>query len=397
MKNRNLVLLVLAIGCGLVAAFLTAKLSAGNRTEMVPVLVAAKNLDQGTKLDKPEELFVRKPFPKESVPPDFLDDLNTLKGKILQRTIRPGTHVTLEDITPRDSIQLPIVNGVMYKAMAIRVTQESIIGGLVSPGSRVDVVATERQTNGKTASTVILQYVLVVAVNDAVRRPEDGSSFKQAQTVSLAVTQKEGMVLAMAKERGTISLMLRSPEDTKVSKGKNTVSEYGDTREEANSDGGRGPDSSTAKVVIAKKTVPAGTKLDNPEEYFDIRDWPGDAPENSLATLEEIKGRTVTREVFAHNFVPREAFDSLPAKPDTDATVKLEPSKTHTMTIQIGASTPQFLKYDKDGRLLEGSGIGIGAGPASVPSAPSTKRDSSPTIEPEKPGKSEDKPGKNDF
>ena len=40
MKNRNIVLLALAIGCGLVAAFLTAKLGASNKTEMVPVLVA---------------------------------------------------------------------------------------------------------------------------------------------------------------------------------------------------------------------------------------------------------------------------------------------------------------------------------------------------------------------
>ncbi|MFL5338797.1 MAG: SAF domain-containing protein, partial [Gemmataceae bacterium] len=96
MKNRNIVLLALAIGCGLVAAFLTAKLGASNKSaEMVPVLVAAKNLDQGTKLDDPEKFFVRKPFPKESVPPEFIDDPSQMKGKVLQRTIRAGTHVTL--------------------------------------------------------------------------------------------------------------------------------------------------------------------------------------------------------------------------------------------------------------------------------------------------------------
>ena len=90
MKSKNMVLLALAVGCGLVAAFLTAKLGAGSKQEMIPVLVAAKNLDQGTKLDKIEEQFVRKPFPKESVPPEFIDDPAQFKGKSLQRSVRAG-------------------------------------------------------------------------------------------------------------------------------------------------------------------------------------------------------------------------------------------------------------------------------------------------------------------
>jgi len=390
MKNRNLVLLALAIGCGLVAAFLTAKLSQAKTTEMVPVLVAAKNLDQGTKLEKPEELFVRKPFPKESVPPDFVDDINQLRGKILQRTVRPGTHVTLDDITPVATITLPVVNGVPYKAMAVRVTQESIVGGLVTPGARVDVLATERQQNGKTMTTVILQYVLVVAVNDTTRRPDTDTSFKNATTVTLAVTQKEGMILQMAKERGTLSLMLRAPDDTRTTKRGTSLQDYTDTKEDPSTyEGGKGPDTATTKVVVAKKTVPAGTKLDNPEEFFDVRDWPGDPPDNSIAALEDIKGRTLTRDVFAHNFVPKEAFAGEITKRDGPV-VKAD---SHTMAIQVGTSAPQFLRYE-NGRLQEGSGIGT----AGIPSAPSTKRDSSPAIEQEKKSeKSEDKPGKDDF
>src|SRR5262245_13212652 len=184
MKSKNVVLLALAVGCGLVAAFLTAKLGAGNKQEMIPVLVAAKNLDQGTKLDKPEEQFVRKPFPKESVPPEYIDDPTQFKGKSLQRSVRAGSHITMADITPRNSIELPVdpKTGIPYKAMALRVAPETIVGGLVLPGSRVDVVSVERLTNGKTVSNMILQNVLVVGV-DVNNSEQDGQGYiKNDQT-----------------------------------------------------------------------------------------------------------------------------------------------------------------------------------------------------------------------
>src|SRR5947209_20621188 len=133
MKSKNMVLLALAVGCGLVAAFLTAKLGAGNKTEMIPVLVAAKNLDQGAKLDKIEEQFVRKPFPKESVPPEFIDDPAQLKGKTLQKSLRAGSHCTMADITAKNAIELPVdqKTGVMYKAMALKVAADTSVAGLV--------------------------------------------------------------------------------------------------------------------------------------------------------------------------------------------------------------------------------------------------------------------------
>ncbi len=220
MKQKNMILLALAIGCGLVAAFLTAKLGAGSRTEMVPLLVAAKNLDQGTKLEKPEELFVRKPFPRESLPPEYIDDITQLKGKVLQKSIRAGSHCTNADVTPRMLLDLPIdpTTGVMYNAMALKVRPETVVGGLVIPGARVDVVSVEHMQNGKTMSTMILQHVLVVGVDDSTTRPEDAPSIRNAKTVTLAVKQQEGMMLALAQEKGNVFLMLRDQKNDKVNK-----------------------------------------------------------------------------------------------------------------------------------------------------------------------------------
>jgi len=234
MKSKNMVLLALAIGCGLVAAFLTAKLGATNKTEMVPVLVAAKNLDQGLKIDEPEKLFVRKPYPPESVPPEFINDLAALKGKVLQRTIRPGATVSVADITPPKTITLPVrADGTMYKAMGIRVAAETVAGGLVIPGDHVDIISIERYQNSKVASVPVLQNVLVVAVNAQAQLAENQTAVKDAATVTLAVTHKEGQQLALADTRGVIRLLLRSKDDQTKEKNLKSIEALGKPEEDA--------------------------------------------------------------------------------------------------------------------------------------------------------------------
>src|SRR5262245_37656486 len=128
----------------------------------------------------------------------------------------------------RSGIELPSDpdTGEKYKAMAIRTAPETIGGGLVLPGSRVDVVSVERQTNGKTVSSTVLQNVLVTGVDINTSRPDDSGYIKNAQTVTMAVKQTEGMVLALAQKRGDVFLMLRSPDDDKVNKNLKTLADY---------------------------------------------------------------------------------------------------------------------------------------------------------------------------
>lgn len=366
MKNKNMVLLALAVGCGLVAAFLTAKLGAGGRTEMVPVLVAAKNLDQGTKLDKLEEQFVRKPFPHESVPPEFVDDATTLKGKTLQRSVRAGSHVTMADVTPRSTIELPVdpKTGVMYKAMALRVAPETVVGGLVLPGARVDVLSVETQRgSGKTVSSMILQNVLVVGVDVNTSRPDEQHYIKNAQTVTLAVKQSEGLVLALAQKRGEVSLMLRSPDDDKVNKHLKSVTDYvyGDKNAEGGSDDGSG--ATKPKILVAREPIPAGTKILEPEHYFAEIDWAGVVPDNYITKFEDVKGKVVGNPLAANAPVMQETFDDTGVKPIVPSPGKgplvaaNSNAKIHTMIIQQGGAQPYYARY-RDGKLETSTGAG---------------------------------------
>ena len=354
MKQKNMILLALAIGCGLVAAFLTAKLGAGSKGEMVPVLVAAKNLDQGTKLDKPEELFVRKPFPKESVPPEFVDDITQLKGKVLQRSVRAGSHCTMGDVTPRTGIELPIdpATGVMYNAMAIKVDPATVVGGLVVPGAKVDVVCVERRPNGKTSSTMILQNVLVVGVNETTVRPDDQGYIKNAQTVTLAVKQQEGMILALAGERGKVSLMLRDPNNTKIKKNMREVVDYQPRSRE--DDPTEGTSQEKTRVAIAKQTITAGTKIDDPTDYFEEMEWPSTlVPDNFITKIDDLKGKTVVKDLLKNSPVVKEAFEGEAPKTDRAGIAGANPKSDvnrHTITFQVGGSMPYYAHF-KNGKL----------------------------------------------
>ena len=78
--------------------------------------------------------------------------------------------------------------------------------GFLTPGSKVDVLATFKRNN-KVHAFSLLVNVLVVAVDSPVvagKVPE--------VTVSLAVVPKEALVLALAKTRGCqLNLLLRNP------------------------------------------------------------------------------------------------------------------------------------------------------------------------------------------
>src|SRR5262245_25127367 len=87
MKQKNLAMLGVAVGCGLVAAVAVAKLSAGGSRgpDTAKVLVAKKDIPLQTKLDEKDldNLLVWADVPKNLVPPDAVTDIELVKGKSL--------------------------------------------------------------------------------------------------------------------------------------------------------------------------------------------------------------------------------------------------------------------------------------------------------------------------
>jgi pilus assembly protein CpaB len=216
MKPKTMILMVVAVGCGLVASYMTSRLIAERGAAVTAssdaretVLVAKVKVPAYTVLKEPEKWFVEKEVAADSIPKTALRSLDKLRGKKVSRTIAEDTYVGSEDLVDptTDGLAARLPPGM--RAVGLRVNPESIAGGFVLPNSRVDVLLTVKVGEGGNALT-ILQDILVLAVDmKDSRDPTSDPRTMLGQTVTLAVRPEEAEVLRLAGGVGELSLMLR--------------------------------------------------------------------------------------------------------------------------------------------------------------------------------------------
>ncbi|MES2729106.1 MAG: Flp pilus assembly protein CpaB [Pseudomonadota bacterium] len=109
------------------------------------------------------------------------------------------------------------------RAIAIKVSAESMVGGFISPGDRVDVVLTHqvrindsardaaRSIIDRHATETVLENVKILAVDQMARK--DGDEAKVGRTVTLEVDGSQAEKVALAGAMGDLSLTLRGLSD----------------------------------------------------------------------------------------------------------------------------------------------------------------------------------------
>ncbi len=324
MKQKNVILMVVAVGCGLVAAFLTSQMSA-KQVEQVEVFVAAKDLPVGTMLTRADmpKLVKTKKVPKDALPPAFVVNGEDLVDKRLSRSLRAEETFNPQDLSKGGVITLP--EG--YNMVSLQVGVAQAAAGFVGPGSRVDVLASLR-LNNKLKAFPLLRNMLVVAVDTQTGYSQTGT-FPTLNTVSFAVKEKQALLLSLAKTRGcTIELMLRhqstaTPEDSEQDLEK-TIAFLQDDRSTAKVEGAEEGENTkkqvpppevkqpevkqpetpiapppvakveTVKVLIAKHDIAPNTDItkDLVAEAFEMREFPKDFATDALGDLTEAMGKS---------------------------------------------------------------------------------------------------------
>lgn len=215
MKSKTVILMVVAIACGLAASYLTSRVIAERgeerEVEKVAVLVAKKNISMGTLLKDPDKFFEEKQFTKGEEPKRALRSFEDLKGHRLNKSLTAEQFVTQEDLIDKEK-DLPLEKGM--RAVALNVNAQSMVGGFVLPMSHVDIVSVIPEANGETKSRTILQNVLVLAVDQIASRDNEKTAYV-ANTVTVQVSPEQAQQLALAQRLGTIQLCLRSFDDDK--------------------------------------------------------------------------------------------------------------------------------------------------------------------------------------
>lgn len=216
MKPKTMILMVVAVVCGLAASYMTSRLLADKAppppANTVTVLVSKQKINAWTPMKKPEDLFVQKEVPEGTYSPKCITDFKDLKNQALKAPLNQDMPVTKDDLLSEQTAGLvaELKNG--ERAVAIRVNPESLAGGFVLPGSKVDVMYTMKRGDGDSKAQIILQDMLVLAV-DMKNTREDGQQSMLGSTATLAAKPDEAGELSLAASLGDLRLLLRSPLD----------------------------------------------------------------------------------------------------------------------------------------------------------------------------------------
>jgi Flp pilus assembly protein CpaB len=213
MKPKTMILMGLAITCGLGASYMTSRLlaerSVPDEPEKVEILVASKNLSVHQRIVNPEDLFEKKTVAKENEPADAIKDFEALRGKTMKTGRMKGDHVTAANLYDRGALEIP--HG--YQAVGVRVNIETTASGLASlPGSRVNLLLSIGSQNlAATKTFVLLEHVLVLAAD--IRVTPEGEIAAPAQVVTFALKDEDILRVTTAKKMGEITLVLRNKDD----------------------------------------------------------------------------------------------------------------------------------------------------------------------------------------
>jgi len=223
MQTKSLVLLILALGCGVIASIgitqVMANRSSASPTpqlETQPVFVALKEIPMGTLLDA--QVVKLEQWPKDRIPEGVLAKLEDIVGRRPRTKLfagEPILDVKLLSKGESTGAAAPMIP-VGYRAVPVRVDDVSGGAAMILPGDRVDVLIYVKRGNEITSSVTktILQDVKVFAIDSqwTMESDKSGKSIR-AKTISLLLTPEQTERVMMAHELGKIRLALRSPED----------------------------------------------------------------------------------------------------------------------------------------------------------------------------------------
>ncbi len=308
MKPKNLILIGVAVVCGLVAALLTAQMTAGagkkkDPVDMVEVPVAAKDIPIGTKMPQKdlETFFVKKNFPREAVPPSAVLTVEELSDKRAMRTIRQGETIGSADVNAKGFIDPP--DGTVLMTVSINLQQSA--SGFALPGYKVMLIAT-KHSQKKNLDVVfpIFLDALILAVDTSTTAPQAGGQngqggaakdggataggFQTVGMMSFAVTPEQSILMAMVADGGaTLRIGLPNQKEEEKQKIIDGYKHLIPTREEIlnimadrwpedKKGSDEAPKVETVKVWVPGEAVPAGTQLTQEvlDKKFKTVDYP---------------------------------------------------------------------------------------------------------------------------
>jgi pilus assembly protein CpaB len=336
-KQKNIILMVVAVGCGLVAAFLTSQMSGGPAKEvpLVDVIVATKELPPGTKFTKDslKDQVKKKKIQPTEIPQNAIQAEDELVDKQLIRTLRADDYVGQGDLGTYKQLDPPSGKDLI----TIRLQVDKVTP-FVKSGSRIDLIGTGIGRNGIVKGMVLIPYMLVMAVDLETAPPNGvGAGRMNIQVITLAASPEESLLIRLAETANVqLSFILKSDNSSDSSKGpwdRDKVVKWLNDQQDSSTplsggdkDGLSRPQAvATAKIKVSvpSEDIPLGTELTAEviDKKFSSVEFAPPAPENVVIDMKEHVGKFLNAKIHKGLFVPKDAItDKKPGetpKPET--------------------------------------------------------------------------------
>ena len=221
-KNPLFIALALGLMAGLIAysAIKAQQKKVRQGWETVNILCAKVDVPEGTELDN--EMIAVKEMPVKFVTESFIkvDEDGSLKqdspvGQRVMVPLKAGDPILVSHFESAREAEFSTMINPKGRAVTIDVQERNAVGLWVRPNDHVDIIGSFRDPDTSQLKTVtLLQNVVVLATGHVNANttfvPEEEKRF---QTVTLLALPEEAELLTLAQETGTITLLLRNPDD----------------------------------------------------------------------------------------------------------------------------------------------------------------------------------------
>ena len=225
-RMSKIVRIVVAIVCGIIGTYLMIGMRGEEiATEYMDVVVAAKDLKEGTMLDR--TMIESKSIPANYCAPDAVlwKERQGLTGRRLMVPVMmpKGAQVSRMHLPAEQNKGFCYQIPQELRALSINVSRSTGVSGLLRPGSHVDIIGIYAKTiesgtiTPTTVIQVLLQDVTVLAAGRSTSTlASDLAGSRTGGTVSystitVAVKLNEAQILIAASARGKLYCVLRNP------------------------------------------------------------------------------------------------------------------------------------------------------------------------------------------
>lgn len=227
MRSKSIILLVLALGCGLVASigvsqYMEARHKATDQGDRQPVFVAMTDINANEEMTA--QNIKLEEWPKNIIPAGALTKLEEVEHKRCRMKLYAGEPILSSKLLgASDAIGAAKDIPPGYRVVHVKVDAATGSSNLILPGDRVDVVVFRQPNNNMnaTAAKIVLQDIKVFAVDTQTENQFAATKNEQtepisAKTIAVLVLPDQAVILHAATEMGgSVRLVLRNPDDNK--------------------------------------------------------------------------------------------------------------------------------------------------------------------------------------